>query len=257
MKKQATPSALAARKKAFDKVQEIVSEQAPFAYLVHPNVLVAVSDSVSNAAPRILPPPGLECRVSAFDRRFSGTDVSATTHPTLCDRAWVTTRRRGRSSEASKSRCGQGRSLGRVGESGSGRVPSPLAILGLLRHTGADDSRRHRSERDHVATYTEAQMRDVRGRMVSLIPQGASGALIPRFGSVRRFGKRGMRTRKSGRRRGARIGIAQHPADCLRTRISTAFPGPDQCWPGATRPHRDVAFAPPWLCSSQTSHKRA
>ena len=56
MKKQATSSALAARKKAFDKVQEIVSEQAPFAYLVHPNVLVAVSDSVSNAAPSALPP---------------------------------------------------------------------------------------------------------------------------------------------------------------------------------------------------------
>jgi len=56
MKKQATSPTLAVRKKAFDKVQEIVFEQAPFVYLVHPNVLVAVSDSVGNAAPSALPP---------------------------------------------------------------------------------------------------------------------------------------------------------------------------------------------------------
>lgn len=56
MKKQATAAGIRDRKAAFDRVQEIVSEQAPIVYLVHPNVLVAVSNSVSNAAPSALPP---------------------------------------------------------------------------------------------------------------------------------------------------------------------------------------------------------
>ena len=43
MKKQATAAAIRAPEAAFDRVQEIVSEQAPIVYLVHPNVLVAVS----------------------------------------------------------------------------------------------------------------------------------------------------------------------------------------------------------------------
>jgi peptide/nickel transport system substrate-binding protein len=44
------------RKSAFDRVQEIVSEEAPIVYLVHPDVLVAVSPSVRNAAPSLLTP---------------------------------------------------------------------------------------------------------------------------------------------------------------------------------------------------------
>ena len=56
MKKQATAADLRSRKAAFDRVQEIVSEQTPFVYLVHPNMLLAVSSSVANAAPSALPP---------------------------------------------------------------------------------------------------------------------------------------------------------------------------------------------------------
>jgi peptide/nickel transport system substrate-binding protein len=56
MKLQATAMDLQARKKAFDRVQEIVSEQAPIVYLVHPHVLVAVSPAVRGAAPSALPP---------------------------------------------------------------------------------------------------------------------------------------------------------------------------------------------------------
>jgi peptide/nickel transport system substrate-binding protein len=44
------------RKKAFDRVQEIIWEQAPIVYLVHPDVLVAVSPAVHNAAPSALTP---------------------------------------------------------------------------------------------------------------------------------------------------------------------------------------------------------
>ena len=56
MQLQHTASNAAARKKAFDSVQEIVSEQAPVVFLVHPDVLAAVSPLVRNAAPSPLPP---------------------------------------------------------------------------------------------------------------------------------------------------------------------------------------------------------
>ena len=44
------------RKACFDQVQEIVSEQAPFLYLVTKNSLTAVSPAVRNAAPGVLRP---------------------------------------------------------------------------------------------------------------------------------------------------------------------------------------------------------
>jgi peptide/nickel transport system substrate-binding protein len=44
------------RKASFDRVQEIVSEQAPFLYLVTKNSLAAVSPSLRNAAPGVLRP---------------------------------------------------------------------------------------------------------------------------------------------------------------------------------------------------------
>jgi peptide/nickel transport system substrate-binding protein len=46
----------AGRKRAFDRVQEIVAEQTPIIFLVHPDVLVAVSPSLRNARPSALPP---------------------------------------------------------------------------------------------------------------------------------------------------------------------------------------------------------
>ncbi len=45
-----------ARKKAFDQLQELVFDQQPIVYLVNPDVLVAVSPQVRNAAPTALPP---------------------------------------------------------------------------------------------------------------------------------------------------------------------------------------------------------
>jgi len=53
---QATSADRQARKKAFDRVQEIVSHYAPVIYLVNPNVLMAASPAVRNAAPSALPP---------------------------------------------------------------------------------------------------------------------------------------------------------------------------------------------------------
>jgi ABC-type transport system substrate-binding protein len=46
----------AKRKQYFDKVQEIVWEQAPFLYLVNKNALVAVAPGVLNTSPAVLRP---------------------------------------------------------------------------------------------------------------------------------------------------------------------------------------------------------
>jgi len=56
MRAQASTSNLKKRKEAFDRVQEIVYEQAPLIYLINQNALSAVSSSVSGANPGILHP---------------------------------------------------------------------------------------------------------------------------------------------------------------------------------------------------------
>jgi peptide/nickel transport system substrate-binding protein len=56
MRAQASTADPKKRKEAFDRVQEIVAEQAPFIYLVNKNALSAVSTSVEGATPVILHP---------------------------------------------------------------------------------------------------------------------------------------------------------------------------------------------------------
>lgn len=56
MQEQHSTTDAAVRKRAFDRVQEIASEQQPIIYLVHPDVLVGISPVVRGAAPSPLPP---------------------------------------------------------------------------------------------------------------------------------------------------------------------------------------------------------
>ncbi len=56
MRAQASTVDAKKRKESFDRVQEIVFEQAPFIYLVNQNALSAVSSSVAGANPGILSP---------------------------------------------------------------------------------------------------------------------------------------------------------------------------------------------------------
>ncbi|MGA3104240.1 MAG: ABC transporter substrate-binding protein [Terriglobales bacterium] len=56
MRAQASASDPKKRKESFDRVQEIVAEQAPFIYLVNVNALSAVSTAVAGANPGILSP---------------------------------------------------------------------------------------------------------------------------------------------------------------------------------------------------------
>lgn len=56
MQLQHESSSAAERKRAFDRVQVIAAEQQPILYLVHPDVLTAISPAVRGAAPSVLPP---------------------------------------------------------------------------------------------------------------------------------------------------------------------------------------------------------
>jgi len=64
-----------------------------------------------------------------------------------------------------------GEILGLVGQSGSGKSTLALALLKLLSHTGAKANGRIVLLGQDLASYSERQMREVRGRLISLIPQ--------------------------------------------------------------------------------------
>ena len=72
-----------------------------------------------------------------------------------------------------------GEILGLVGQSGSGKSTLALAILRLLDHTGASARGRIVLLGRELFGCTEAQMREVRGRTLSLIPQSPAAALNP------------------------------------------------------------------------------
>ena len=72
-----------------------------------------------------------------------------------------------------------GEILGLVGQSGSGKSTLALALLKLLSHTGAKANGRIVLLGQDVASYSERQMREVRGRLISLIPQSPVAALNP------------------------------------------------------------------------------
>ncbi|HEV2448225.1 MAG TPA: ABC transporter substrate-binding protein [Candidatus Sulfopaludibacter sp.] len=59
MRQQAAATNEERRKALFDRVQQVVSEQAPFLYLVNQNALVAISRHVHNASPAVLRPQAI------------------------------------------------------------------------------------------------------------------------------------------------------------------------------------------------------
>jgi peptide/nickel transport system substrate-binding protein len=56
MRSQASALEPARRKALFDRVQEIVSQEAPVLYLLNPNALLAASPSLRNLEPSVLRP---------------------------------------------------------------------------------------------------------------------------------------------------------------------------------------------------------
>jgi len=68
MQLQASSPVQQVRKKAVDRVQQIVADQQPFIYLVYPNVLQAVSPQLRGMQPAILA-PGLVWNIEAIRRQ--------------------------------------------------------------------------------------------------------------------------------------------------------------------------------------------
>jgi peptide/nickel transport system ATP-binding protein len=72
-----------------------------------------------------------------------------------------------------------GEIVGLVGESGSGKSTMALAIMRLLPSGNAEIRGSARLEGRELLSLSEREMRDVRGRLVSLIPQSPAAALNP------------------------------------------------------------------------------
>jgi ABC-type dipeptide/oligopeptide/nickel transport system ATPase component len=69
--------------------------------------------------------------------------------------------------------------VGLVGQSGSGKSTLALAILRLLDHTGASAGGRIELLGEDLTRCNERRLRDIRGRLASLIPQSPATALNP------------------------------------------------------------------------------
>ena len=74
---------------------------------------------------------------------------------------------------------GRGEFLGLVGQSGSGKTTLALAIMRLLAHAGARISGRVVLLGKDLVRTDERTLRDIRGRLISLIPQSPTAALNP------------------------------------------------------------------------------
>jgi ABC-type glutathione transport system ATPase component len=72
-----------------------------------------------------------------------------------------------------------GEILGLAGQSGAGKSTLALALFRLLDHTGARTAGSIVLQGSELLTKSERQMREVRGRLISLVPQSPLSALNP------------------------------------------------------------------------------
>ncbi|TDY23362.1 ABC-type dipeptide/oligopeptide/nickel transport system ATPase component [Paraburkholderia sp. BL6665CI2N2] len=76
---------------------------------------------------------------------------------------------------------GRGEAVGLVGESGSGKSVASLAVLGLLGNAGHISGGRIVLDGEDLSHASEARMRALRGRRISMIFQDPATALNPAF----------------------------------------------------------------------------
>ncbi|MDE1009536.1 MAG: ABC transporter ATP-binding protein [Paraburkholderia fungorum] len=76
---------------------------------------------------------------------------------------------------------GRGEAVGLVGESGSGKSVASLAVLGLLGNAGRISGGRIVLDGEDLSHASEARMRALRGRRISMIFQDPATALNPAF----------------------------------------------------------------------------
>jgi ABC-type dipeptide/oligopeptide/nickel transport system ATPase component len=105
--------------------------------------------------------------------------ISDRVEPVLSAELWVDYPQKASVLRGASIEVRSGEILGLVGQSGSGKSTLCMAILGLLKHTGATIRGSIVLAGHELTSYKERQMRDIRGRLVSLIPQSPSTALNP------------------------------------------------------------------------------
>src|SRR5664280_1913944 len=142
MRAQASAMDNQKRKKYFDQVQEIVSEQLPFIYLVNKNALTGISPLLS-----------VDLRVDYPNKPQTLRAVSF--------------------------QIDQGEVLGLVGESGSGKSTIALAILRLLGLKGGRAIGHIWFRGRDLMVASERDMRRVRGREIGLVLQSPLSSLNP------------------------------------------------------------------------------
>ncbi|MBK0328153.1 ABC transporter ATP-binding protein [Rhodobacteraceae bacterium F11138] len=81
-----------------------------------------------------------------------------------------------------------GEIVGIIGESGSGKTMTALSAIRLLPHKAQVEGTIHLGERD-VLSYTEKQMRALRGDRIAMIPQDAMQSLNPSMRIGRQVGE--------------------------------------------------------------------
>jgi ABC-type glutathione transport system ATPase component len=112
-----------------------------------------------------------------------------------------------------------GEVVGIVGESGCGKSLTALSILGLLPRHGCRLSGEIAFERRDLAKLSERELRDVRGRRISMVFQEPMSALDPVFPvGARRWSARSKRWLRSASRRRNR----QRPCTRRACRVACA-----------------------------------
>ena len=158
------------RKAAFDQVQKIVAEQAPFIYLANRHNLIAVSSRPRQLRSRnAVASDSLERRSSlpASMNSLLATDVSVDyrTKPGVLRNFQL--------------EIGAGEIVGLAGQSGSGKSTFALTILGLLDRKNAQVTGRVDFAGRNLVECKEPDFRRIRGREISLVPQSPLASLNP------------------------------------------------------------------------------
>ena len=239
----------AKRKAYFDKVQEIVSQEVPFLYLVTKNALVAVSPALQNASPSVLRPQAVwNIEMLALAQEVAKDDrCPLLAHPAVASiipaspecstmpsstfapvRLWVWWAPADRAKAVSPSPC-------------SGCWISRAAGLRAASGSTAGISCAH----------GEREMRSIRGKEIAFVPQSPASVLESGAPPGRSDGRgvAGPSQRIPRRMCSARCRRAIEQVGLPAERgFLRRYPGRGQCRPGAARSDRHGGAAPIRRC---------
>jgi ABC-type dipeptide/oligopeptide/nickel transport system ATPase component len=179
MKSQGSSLQFAERKRAIDRVQQIVAAQQPFIYLVYPNLLYAISPDLEGVAPGRVQPgltwaPEWLRRLSIMPGRLLSVNIRAR----YADTAVL---------EDVQFELAKGEILGVIGGSGAGKSTLVLALMGLLQWRGGSVCGQIVLDGLNLLSLPDKHLRTIRGKMVGLIPQSPMSSLNPAISIEKHF----------------------------------------------------------------------